>query len=178
MGQPLNSGVAGLELGSIERKEEKQQVIRGMIEIVTHIAAFILGVVATILSKMFWWLFKTGQIKKAVKLALNDFTTLWDAFLKEKTPNIRTFSRRDIMPILSGVPDIRKLIMSKPERLANPHLKDALAIADEINLIIEQLKSPMDSKYGERSVGRKEIDVLAKRARQCSAKLEGGNRTK
>ena len=73
-----------------------------MIEIVTHIAAFILGVVATILSKMFWWLFKTGQIKKAVKLALNDFTTLWDAFLKEKTPNIRTFSRRDIMPILRG----------------------------------------------------------------------------
>ena len=149
-----------------------------MIEVVTHIVAFVLGVVATILSRMFWWLFKTGQIKKAVKLSLNTFTTLWDAFLKEKTQNIRTFSQRDVMPILSGVPDIRILIMSKPETLANPHLKEALAIANEINSIIEQLKRPMGSKYGERSVSRKDIDVLAKRARQCAAKLERGNRTK
>jgi hypothetical protein len=144
-----------------------------MIGVFTHVIAFVLGFVAAIAVKLFWWLFETGRIKKGVKLALNTFTTLWDAFLKDKPPNIGSFSWEYVKPILGGVPDIKELIMSKPVTLANLHLKEASAIADESILIIEQQKRLSDSRrYGTQMVSRKDIDELAKRARKCAEELE------
>ena len=98
---------------------------------------------------------------------------MWDAFLKDKPPNIGSFSWEYVKPILGGVPDIKELIMSKPVTLANPHLKEASAIAYESILIIEQQKRLSDSRrYGTQMVSRKDIEELAKRARNCAEELE------
>jgi hypothetical protein len=136
-----------------------------MIEIVTHFVAFILGVVATISSKMFWWLFRTWSIKRTVCVTLNNFADSWEALRERKPLNVRT----DIIPVLNAGEKIEKTIMSKPVVLSNVHLIEASKIAYQL----DSAKKTYERTEGGSSklVYHYNIDELAKSARECAEEL-------
>ncbi len=143
-----------------------------MIEIVTHIAAFGSGIILTILAIPIRQIFETRSIKSAVRLALIDFTTSWDAFLETQPPKVASFSSRSsVMDVLKKTTNVKAIINRMPETLSNPHLKEAKEIADTIDSMINQRVNP--AYASELYFSRDKIDALAKRAKQCASKLDG-----
>jgi len=146
-----------------------------MIEIATQlIVAFVLGILSTLLSIQIHRVFKTRSIKSAVRAALNDFATSWDAFTENQPPKVASFSLRSVTHTLKKVAYIGENVERRPETLSNAHLREALEIADEIGSIINPDK-PVNPAFdpSEPSVSRNKIDALAKRAKRCAAKLGG-----
>ena len=112
-----------------------------------------------------------------VIVALNNFETTWRAVQeKKRLPSQKDMHlQKDILFVLSMGINIKDAVGSIPTTLIDVDLSEALNIANQL----ESLKKPLESvqpsdPFGsaQRTIPRKEIDELAKRAGECAVGLE------
>jgi hypothetical protein len=134
-----------------------------MIDVFSHIFAFVLGILSTLIHRAF----KTWDIKKSVKCVLIDFATLWETLREDN------LWPRKIMPLVKKAGDMRAIIMDVPTALSNSDLSEALSIADQLIYIKASADNADGSVLNKPLVFYKtSIDELAKRARECVAKMD------